>query len=273
MSRTYHLHLVSDSTGETVGVVARAALVQFEDVKAIEHLWSTVRTERQLERVLSAIEAEPGIVMFTLLNPVLRARLQNACEKLEVPCIAVLDPVLGSLAMYFGTEGRGEPGRQHALDSDYYQRIDAMNFVLQHDDGQATRDLNQADIVLVGVSRTSKTPTCIYLANRGIKAANVPLVPGCPTPDELLQATKPFIVGLTNDPQRLVQIRRNRLHMIEENSETEYIDIAAVRSEVDQAKRLFEARGWPVIDVTRRSIEETAAAIMQLYNERRQRIE
>lgn len=272
MSRTYHLHLVSDSTGETVGVVARAALVQFEDVKAIEHLWSTVRTERQLERVLSAIEAEPGIVMFTLLSPLLRARLRNACEKLEVPCIAVLDPVLGSLAMYFGTEGSGQPGRQHALDSDYYQRIDAMNFVLQHDDGQATRDLNEADIVLVGVSRTSKTPTCIYLANRGIKAANVPLVPGCPTPDELLNATKPFIVGLTNDPQRLVQIRRNRLRMIEENSETEYIDIGAVRSEVDQAKRLFEAQGWPVIDVTRRSIEETAAAIMQLYNERRQRI-
>ncbi len=273
MSRSYHLHLVSDSTGETVGVVARAALVQFEDVEVIEHLWSMVRTERQLERVLSAIEAESGIVMFTLLSPVLRARLRAACDKLDVPCIAVLDPIIGSLAMHFGMQGSGRPGGQHAMDGEYFRRIEAMNFVLTHDDGQATRDLNDADIVLVGVSRTSKTPTCIYLANRGIKAANVPIVPGCPTPDELLNATKPLIVGLTNDPQRLVHVRRNRLRMLEENAETEYVDLAAVRTEVDQARRLFEERGWPVIDVTRRSIEETAAAVLQLYNERRQRLE
>jgi [pyruvate, water dikinase]-phosphate phosphotransferase / [pyruvate, water dikinase] kinase len=266
---THHLHLVSDSTGETVGAVARAAMVQFEGLRAIEHLWSMVRTERQLERVLAAVEAEPGPVMFTLVSPALRTKLRQACDKLKLPCIPVLESVTGTLAVHFGLQTTGKLGAQHALDSEYFHRIEAMNFVLTHDDGQSTRDLNEADVVLVGVSRTSKTPTCIYLANRGIKAANVPLVPGCELPGELLQARKPLIVGLTNDPNRLVQIRRNRLRMIEETTETDYVDLDAVKAEVEQARRLFSEHNWPVIDVTRRSIEETAAAILQLYVERR----
>ncbi|MCX7354022.1 MAG: kinase/pyrophosphorylase [Alphaproteobacteria bacterium] len=270
--KTFHLHLVSDSTGETVGNVARAALVQFEEVRTIEHLWSMVRTERQLDKVLGAIEAEPGIVMFTVLNDHLRTRLRAACERLDVPCIAVLDPVIRTLAMHFGMQGGARPGRQHALDSEYFHRIEAMNFVLTHDDGQSTHDLNQADVVLVGVSRTSKTPTCIYLANRGIKAANIPLVPGFPTPEELLKADRPLIVGLTNDPQRLVAIRRNRLRMIDHDAETEYVDFDAVKAEVEAARRLCAEHGWPVIDVTRRSIEETAAAIIQLHHERQRRV-
>lgn len=266
--KTFHLHLVSDSTGETVGNVARAALVQFEGVRPIEHLWSMVRTERQLDKVLGAIMAEPGIVMFTFVDAKLREKLRRSCAMIDIPCVAVLDPIIAALAAHFGEVSKGQPGRQHALDSEYFHRIEAMNFVLIHDDGQATRDLEQADVVLVGVSRTSKTPTCIYLANRGIKAANVPIVPGSPVPEELLNARHPLIVGLTNDPQRLVHIRRNRLRMISHSAETEYVDLESVRSEVEFARRLFSERGWPVIDVTRRSIEETAAAIMQLHAER-----
>ena len=269
--KTFHLHLVSDSTGETVGNVARAALVQFEGIRAIEHLWSMVRTERQLEKVLNAITAEPGIVMFTIVDEKLREKLRRSCATIDVPCVAVLDSIIGALAIHFGAVSKGQPGRQHALDSEYFHRIEAMNFVLTHDDGQAVRDLDQADVILVGVSRTSKTPTCIYLANRGIKAANVPIVPGSPIPEELLNARHPLIIGLTNDPQRLVQIRRNRLRMINHSAETEYVDLESVRSEIDFARRLFNDHGWPIIDVTRRSIEETAAAIMQLHAERRRR--
>ena len=267
--KTFHLHLVSDATGETVGNVARACLVQFEGVHGIEHLWPMVRSERQLAKVMAAIEAEPGIVMFTIVDDKLRTSLQEACRKLRIQCIPVLDPVIRSLAVHFGEQSRGQPGRQHVMDSEYFHRIEAMDFVLTHDDGQSMRDLNDADVVLVGVSRTSKTPTSIYLANRGVKAANVPIVPGCPLPEELLHANRPLIVGLTNDPTRLVQIRRNRLRILEHDDETDYVDLEAVRLEIEAGRRLFTSRGWPVIDVTRRSIEETATAVLQLYAERR----
>jgi len=273
MTRTFNLHLVSDATGETIGNVARACLVQFEGVEGVEHLWPMVRTPRQLDKVLAAIEAEPGVVLFTIVDDSLRATLQEACRRLNMPCIAVLDPVIRSLAMYLGAESKGQPGRQHALDAEYFHRIEAMNFVLTHDDGQSVRDIEESDVVLVGVSRTSKTPTSIYLANRGIKASNVPIVPGCAVPRELSEAKRPLVVGLTNEPARLVHLRRNRLHMLEHEQETDYVNLEAVRREVDSARRLFAERGWPVIDVTRRSIEETAAAIMQLYTERRRKAE
>lgn len=266
--KNFHLHLVSDATGETNNAVARACFVQFEEVEPIEHNWSMIRTERQLEKVIAGIKANPGVVLFTILDKDLRKYLENACRELSVPYISVLDPVLDVLANYLHAKARNLPGRQHALDAEYFARIEAMDFVMAHDDGQALVDLSKADVVLVGVSRTSKSPTCIYLGNRGIKAANVPLVPGMPLPPELEELEGPLVVGLTNDPNVLVQIRRNRLRMLNEHRDTEYIDPDAVKAEVAAARRLFTERGWPVLDVSRRSIEETAAAIMQMVEER-----
>jgi regulator of PEP synthase PpsR (kinase-PPPase family) len=264
----FHLHLVSDATGDTVHSVARACLVQFEDSEAIEHIWSMVRTKAQIERVIAGVEANPGVVLFTLVNELLRAPLQEGCRRLGVPAIPVLDPVIGALAAHLGRQSRGLPGQQHLLDNEYFARIDAMTFALNHDDGQSSWGLNDADVVLVGVSRTSKTPTCIYLANRGIKAANIPIVPGSPLPPELETAKRPLIVGLTNDPERLIQVRRNRLSMLHQDETTDYTDVEAVRAEVAQARRLFSQNHWPVIDVSRRSIEETAAAILKLLARR-----
>jgi regulator of PEP synthase PpsR (kinase-PPPase family) len=264
----FHLHLVSDSTGDTVHAVARACLVQFENVEAIEHIWSMVRTKTQVERVVHGVAANPGVVLYTLVNENLRNPLLEGCRRHQVPAIPVLDPVIGALASYLGRQSRGLPGQQHLLDSEYFQRIDAMTFALNHDDGQSTWGLDEADVVLVGVSRTSKTPTCIYLANRGIKAANVPIVPGMVLPPELFAAKRPLIVGLTNDPERLIQVRQNRLTMLHQQDRTDYIDLSAVREEVTQARRLFAEHHWTVIDVTRRSIEETAAAILKLLARR-----
>jgi regulator of PEP synthase PpsR (kinase-PPPase family) len=264
----FHLHLVSDSTGETVHSVARACLVQFDDAQAVEHVWSMVRTRSQIDRVIVGVEANPGLVLFTLVNDALRQLLQEGCRRLQVQAIPVLDPIIGALASYLDRKSRGVPGKQHLLDSEYFRRIDAMTFALNHDDGQSSWGLNDADVCLVGVSRTSKTPTCLYLANRGIKAANVPFVPGVPLPSELIGASHPLIVGLTNDPERLIQLRRNRLDLLHHDAQTEYTDIEAVRDEVREARRVFVRLHWPVIDVTRRSIEETAAAIMKLLAQR-----
>ncbi|MGH6718881.1 MAG: pyruvate, water dikinase regulatory protein [Alphaproteobacteria bacterium] len=264
----YHLHLISDATGETINSVARAAIAQFVGVEIIEHVWPFTRNRRELDKVLVGIKAHPGVVMFTLVNKTLREHLQATCRTLQIPCVSVLDHVIGVLSTHFGVASRDQPGRQHALDSEYFARIDAIHFVLAHDDGQLAQHVDDADIVLVGVSRTSKTPTCFYLANRGIKAANVPIVPGVPLPPSLLEATRPLVVGLTNHPDRLVQVRRNRLLMLHQAEATDYIDLERVRAEVAYARRLFAERRWPVIDVTRRSIEETAAAILRLYNER-----
>jgi regulator of PEP synthase PpsR (kinase-PPPase family) len=265
----FHLHLVSDSTGDTVHALARACLAQFEMVEAIEHIWSMVRTRVQIERVISGIDANPGVVLYTLVNETLRQPLQECARRLSVPAIPVLDPAIGALGAYLGRSARGLPGQQHTLNHEYFQRIDAMTFAMNHDDGQAPWGLNQADVVLVGVSRTSKTPTCIYLANRGLKAANVPFVPKLPLPQELLTATHPLIVGLTNDPERLIAIRRNRLAAATNSDQTtDYVDLEAVQAEVTAARRLFHERRWPVIDMTRRSIEETAAAILKLWQRR-----
>ncbi len=264
----FHLHLVSDSTGDTVHSVARACLVQFDEAQAIEHVWSMVRTRSQIDRVLAGIETNPGLVLFTMVNDALRQVLHEGCRRLQVPAIPVLDPVISALASYLGRKSRGLPGKQHLLDSEYFARIDAMTFAINHDDGQSSWGINDADVCLVGVSRTSKTPTCLYLANRGIKAANVPFVPGVELPAELAHAEKPLIVGLTNDPERLIHLRRNRLSMLDHDEATDYTDLEAVRSEVRAARRVFAEHHWPVIDVTRRSIEETASSVYNLLMRR-----
>ena len=270
--KEFHLHLVSDATGETVHSVARACFVQFEGIEPIEHHWPLVRTIGQIEKILRQIETNPGVILFTIVKPELREALEAGCIRLHLPCISVLDPVIYAMTGYLGLESRGQSGRQHVLDAEYFDRIDAMTFTLNHDAGQSTHNLKEADVVLVGVSRTSKTPTCIYLANRGLKAANVPIVPNVSLPvdlDQLRESEGPLVVGLTNDARSLVQIRRNRLRMLEHDADTDYVDPETVRGEVAAARRLFSERNWPVIDVTRRSIEETAATIMQIY-ERRQ---
>ncbi len=267
--KTFHVHLVSDSTGETVSMVARACLVQFDDAKPTEHIWSMIRTPAQVKKVLKSIKADPGIILYTLVDDNVRRGLEEGCREIKVPCISLLDPTVEAIGAYIGAEIHAEPGRQHAMNAEYFNRIEAMHFVLAYDDGQLIRGLDKAEIIIVGVSRTSKTPTCLYLANRGIKAANVPVVPGTPLPVELASVEKAFIVGLTCNPKQLVHIRRNRLKSLNRDEQSDYIDQGMVADEVGEAKRIFNEHGWPVIDVTRKSIEEVAANIMNLYQRRR----
>ncbi len=270
MVRNYfHLHLVSDATGETLIAVSRAAAAQYETVSAIEHVYPLVRSEAQLARVLAEIEASPGVVLYTLVEPEWQEKLENFCRELGCPCLSVLQPVLSLFQSYLGQAQATKPGAQHVLNTEYFRRIDAMNYTLLHDDGQMGGDLDNADVILVGISRTSKTPTSIYLANRGIKTANIPLVPNIPLPPELEKAKKPLIVGLIASADRIVQIRQNRLLSLRADDDTSYVDPTAVADEVTQSRRLCARKGWPVIDVTRRSIEETAASILDLLRDHR----
>jgi len=266
----FHLHLVSDATGETIITVARAAAVQFSNVSAVEHIHPLVRTHKQLDRVLEEIEQSPGIVLYTLLEADLSERLVTRCQELGLPHLSILGPVLELFRSYLGGETKPRVGAQHTLNTEYFKRIDALNFSMLHDDGQHTEGLEEADVVLVGVSRTSKTPTSIYLANRGVKTANVPLVPGVPTPPGLESLKNPLVVGLTASPERIVQIRQNRLLGLRaEHDADQYVDRQSVAEEVAFARKLCGRHHWPVIDVTRRSIEETAAAVMTLLAQRR----
>ncbi len=268
-----NLHLVSDATGETLNSIARATISQFEQPEITYHRWSLIRTRFQLHRVLEGIEAEPGPVMSTVIDKALRNDLETTCLRLGVQVVNVLDPIMSMLQSHIGTQAQARPGRQYVLDADYFRRIDAMHYVLAHDDGQAQAGIAEADVVMVGVSRSSKTPTSFYLANRGIKAANVPLVPGTPDPPGLEAPACP-VIGLTLDPQALIEIRRHRLKLIAAGSDTgrvrqdvsDYVDVDAVKAELLWARRLCTRRGWPVIDVTRRSIEETAATVLQLMD-------
>ena len=263
----FHLHLISDSTGETIQAVARAVCAQFVEAQTVEHIYGLVRSKKALDRAIEAVKQDPGPVMYSILDDALRSQLHEVCDSLAVPCLSVLDPFVKQLAPYLQVEVSGKPGSQHIMDSDYFRRINALNYTIQHDDGQSQNDLADADIILTGVSRTSKTPTCIYLANRGYKAANVPLVPGVTPPSELMELKRPLIVGLINSPERLRAIRRNRLLTLNEESETDYVDPDLIRSEIAEARRLFARQQWPVIDVSRRSVEEIASAILNLYQE------
>lgn len=267
--RIFNLHLVSDSTGETLSNVARACCVQFEGVEPDHHIWSLIRHDRQLDMVLQGIKEKPGIVLFTLVNPEHREKLVTLCRSMAIPYVPVMEAALTAFSSYLGLSINNQPGRQHTLDTDYYSRIEAMEFALACDDGAGLEKLHRADVVVVGVSRTSKTPTCLYLANRGIFAANVPLVREVGVPDVLFSLTHPLVVGLTRDAATLADIRKNRLRQQGEDSETSYTDDETVIEEVREARKLVLARGWPLIDVTRRSIEETAAEIINLLNRKK----
>ena len=266
----FHLHLVSDATGETLITVARAAAAQYTSMSPVEHMHPLVRSSKQLDRVLTEIESAPGIVLYTLLESGLAERLEKTCQELGLPCLSILGPVLGLFQAYLGGETKPRVGAQHVLNAEYFKRIDALNYTMLHDDGQHIDDMEQADVVLVGVSRTSKTPTSIYLANRGVKTANFPLVPGMPVPAKLEALAQPLVVGLTASPERIVQIRQNRLLGLRaEHSADDYVDRQAVAAEIAAARKLCGKHNWPIIDVTRRSIEETAAEVMALLVTRR----
>ena len=264
-----HLHLLSDSTGETLENIAKAALAQYDDVETVRHFWPMVRTEAHLERILQEIAQNPGLVVFTLVNPATRRILEQRCLALGLPAVAPLDPVNDALSGLLGQQAKARPGRQHVLDAAYFARVDAIQWTIAHDDGIASEEWEEADIVLAGVSRSSKTPTSIYLANRGYKTANIPIVVESPPPLNLYKLTNPLIVGLTTSADRLIQVRRNRLLSLNQQPDTSYVEEEAVMRELAFARRMFADNGWPVIDVTRRSIEETAAAIIALCNQRR----
>lgn len=268
----FHLHMVSDSTGETLITVARAVAAQYANVTPVEHVYPLVRSQKQLDRVLAEIEEAPGIVLFTLLEEDLVSRLENKCKEINIPSLSIIGPVMQLFHAYLGAPTTGRVGAQHTLNADYFKRIDALNYTMMHDDGQHVEGLEEADVVLVGVSRTSKTPTSIYLANRGIRTANVPLVPGVPIPPQLETLKKPLVVSLHATPERLIQIRQNRLLSIGAHSANDiYTDKQSVTDEVAAARRLSARYGWALLDVTRRSIEETAAAVIKLYADRQRR--
>jgi len=269
-SRSYfHLHMISDSTGETLITVARAVAAQYSNVSPVEHVYPLVRSQKQLDRVLTEIEEAPGIVLFTLLEKDLVERLEAKCQEINIPSLSIIGPVMQLFQAYLGTETSRRVGAQHTLNAEYFKRIDALNYSMMHDDGQHVEGLEEADVVLVGVSRTSKTPTSIYLANRGVRTANVPLVPGIPIPHQLETLTKPLVVSLHATPERLIQVRQNRLLGIgARTGDDSYIDRQAVAEEVAFSRKLSAKYDWPLLDVTRRSIEETAAAIMKLYADR-----
>lgn len=267
----FHLYLVSDSTGETLIAVSRAAAAQYQGVSSIEHVYPMTRNEAQLDRIIKSLEEAPGIVLYTLVEPELAKRLEKACQDFGCPCLSVLDPVLNMFQAYLGQSSTHRPGAQHVLNGEYFKRIDALNYTMMHDDGQLGTDLEAADIILVGISRTSKTPTSIYLANRGYKTANYPLVPGVPVPAMLEAVKTPLVVGLVASPERIVQIRQNRMLTLNATDHSSYVDKHAVTEEINHSRKLCAKNNWPMIDVTRRSIEETAAAIQDLYREHRKK--
>jgi regulator of PEP synthase PpsR (kinase-PPPase family) len=226
--------------------------------------------------VLEEISSDPGIVLYTLVDEDLIATLESHCAELNSPCLSVLEPVFALMRSYLGAEQNKQPGAQHSLNANYFKRIDALNYTMAHDDGQNAHELQDADVVLLGISRTSKTPTSIYLANRGVKTANVPLVPGVPPPAGLDGLKRPLVVGLIATPERIVAIRHNRVLGLEgamtgRLQEGSYVDPEAVAEEVKDSRRLCARHGWPTIDVTRRSIEETAASIIAMLTEHRAR--
>jgi regulator of PEP synthase PpsR (kinase-PPPase family) len=268
LPKFFHLHLISDATGETISAIAKAAIVQYSQIRSIEHVHSLVRTKRQLDRVLQEIESAPGIVLYTIVNPELAKSLEDYCAGLNVPCVPVLATIMKVFESYLGAPSTPTVGGQHVLDAEYFSRIDALNFTMAHDDGRLPENLNDADIVIVGISRTSKTPTSIYLAQREFKTTNVPLIPSIPLPPQLENAGDVFVVGLVASADRISQVRRNRVLALADRDLNEYVDRDLIEEEITFTRRLCSRNSWPVIDVTRRSVEETAAAILQQYHHR-----
>jgi regulator of PEP synthase PpsR (kinase-PPPase family) len=264
-----NIHLISDSTGETLSSVARAVLSQFEGVESNDFIWPLVRTKPQLDRVMESITKDPGIVMYTILQDDLIENLKKQCYKVKVPCIPVLSHIIGEFSNYLGMDISHTIGRQHLLDGEYFSRVEAISYTITHDDGQSSWDLYDADIVVVGVSRTSKSPTSVYLSCRGYKTANIPFVSIDTIPTTIYDLKKPLIVGLTINPEKLMQIRQTRLALLGQESGSDYIDLESIKNEIAESRKLFAKLNCPIIDVTKRSVEETAAKIIHLVQEKK----
>jgi hypothetical protein len=259
---------VSHASGELIEMLARNAVAQLDGIDIERHLWKMVRSLAQIPEILARIGQRPGFVVHSISDPRIRGALEEGCYALRVPAVFALEPLVSQLAAHYGAPVRFRGMGGDVFDDDYYRRVEAMKFTLAHDDGLAADDLEGADVILVGVSRATKTPTCMYLASRGIKAANVPLVPGVPLPDGVVKAKQPLVVGLTINPELLAKVREGRLRRLKEEQQTDYAELDAVMAEVREARRLYARHRWPVIDVTQRSIEQTAAFILHMLQQR-----
>ena len=266
------IYLVSDSTGDTVASLVRAGMALFPDRKPryVHHI--SLRTESQITSLLLEIKANPGLVFFTFVSPAFSELLQKGCAEISTPCIPVLEPVISALANFLEAEPMHRPGAFRQMDEDYFKRINAMQFALDHDDGRNAPSLEQADVILIGVSRSSKTPTGIYLANRGLKVGNIPYIPGVVLSkplQELLRSKKIPIFGLLRDAEQLSDMRRTRLGVLEaDRQRNKYADIEEIRAELTEARKFFQVNGIKIIDVSHRSIEETASHISHLIEQR-----
>jgi regulator of PEP synthase PpsR (kinase-PPPase family) len=264
------IHFVSDSTGETIDAAVVAVMAQFPEVKKKkEYFWPLVRSKDQIQKILEETLINPGLVVYSILNDENRKELEKGCENQKIPFISPLDTLLSTIKSNLSITQTKIAGSQHRLDENYLKRVDAFDYAMQHDDGQKILTMKEADIILVGVSRTSKTPTSIYLANKGFKVGNIPLIVDTPLPDEIFTFHKPLVIGLIKDPRTLMYIRQTRLKLIGEEHATQYADINSIKLEISQARKIFTKYAWPTIDVSRRSVEETSASIIQIYNHER----
>ncbi len=268
-----NIHLISDSTGETLGAISRAVMSQFKNVEYEEYMWSLVRTKSKILDSIEKIKKYPGIVLYTILNQELLDLLLLECKKEKIMCIPALDSIITSFSKYIGQNIINKPGRQYVLDKDYFNRIEAINFTINHDDGRRVNELENAEIILVGPSRTSKSPTCVYLSHRGYKAANIPFIDGVEMPDIINKLKKTLIIGLTINSESLINIRKSRIRLLNQEikDNNEYINYENVDKEIKEAKKLYLKNNWPIIDVSKKSIEETAAAIIQKLDEKKHR--
>mgnify|MGYP001253413882 FL=1 len=266
MENTHQIYLISDSTGETLDRIFMALKAQFNNFNYDLSQFSFTRTENQISSILNdAKEKESPIILYTVVNSKLAKFLADEARKRNIPCFGVLGDLILNFSKILNEKATHQPSAQHVLDEDYYRRIEAIQFTMNHDDGNNTENILESDIILVGVSRTSKTPTSIYLANKGLKTSNVPLVNEMSIPKGVAETKGICVVGLTTEAERLYDIRRNRLNSLKENEASDYTNLEKIRNEVDQSKKLFKKNKWPVIDVTRKSVEETAASIIKIF--------
>jgi len=268
MSDYYQIYLVSDSTGETLDRIFLSLKAQFPNINYKTHQYSFIRTKNQINKVIARCkENKNSIILYTIVDDKLAKFLTDESEKDNIPCFGVLVNLILSFSKLLHQKATHKPSGQHIMDEEYYKRIEAIQFTMSHDDGKKISDLNKSDIILLGVSRTSKTPTSIYLANRGYKTCNIPLVPRQDLPDKLIKNPKiSCVIGLIAEPSRLSDVRKNRINSLRENRPSEYTDVEKIISEIEVSKKLFKKYNWPIIDVTRKSVEETAASVIKIYD-------
>ena len=267
MSNTYQIYLISDSTGETLDRIFTAIKAQFKNIDYKVHTYSFTRTENQISKIISEAKKEPNsIILYSIVDSGLAKHLANISDKKKIPCFGVLGDLILSFSKLLNQKASHEPSGQYALNDEYYKRIEAIQFTMNHDDGNLIKEIKKSDIILLGVSRTSKTPTAIYLANKGFKTSNIPLINENSIPQVLREDPSiSCVVGLSTEPERLVDIRKNRMSSLKETENKSYTDINKIKKEVDDAKNTFRKYGWPTIDVTRKSVEETAASVIKIY--------